>query len=99
MAYIGKIKLKTTWEKAEDLIKAQIGGQSSFSFDSTKTYVIQAHGLGLVNVANVSTAPTSENDGERLANLMSAKYTPDTDKLYVRADTGNTMELSISELS
>lgn len=99
MAYIGKIKLTTTWAKVEDLIKAQVEGQSAFAFDSTKTYSIQSHSASLVNIANVAAAPASADDGECLELHMVAKYTPDTSILYVRSGAGKKASLSISELS
>ena len=36
--YIGKVLLSNTWTKLEDLIKAQISGQSAFAFNSDTVY-------------------------------------------------------------
>jgi len=39
--YLGQVEISTTWAKLEDLIKAQIYGQSAFAFNAAKKYQIQ----------------------------------------------------------
>jgi len=39
--YLGQVKITAEWAKLEDLIKAQIYGQSAFAFDTTKKYQLQ----------------------------------------------------------
>jgi hypothetical protein len=39
--YLGTVKVSEVWEKLEDLIKAQIYGQSAFAFNTAKKYQIQ----------------------------------------------------------
>lgn len=39
--FLGQVSIGNTWSKLEDLIKSQVSGQSSFSFDATKKYSIQ----------------------------------------------------------
>ena len=39
--YLGQVKITAEWAKLEDLIKAQIYGQSEFVFDATKRYLLQ----------------------------------------------------------
>ncbi len=38
MANIGNVVITKEWANLQDLIRAQIDGQSAFTFDSTKTY-------------------------------------------------------------
>ena len=42
MSYVGKVKVSSAWTKLEDLIQAQVDGQSAFAFDTSKTYSVQA---------------------------------------------------------
>ena len=92
--YIGKVLLTNTWAKLEDLIKAQVSGQSSFAFDADKTYQLQGEGVEAVRLCDFSTTPAATNDGFEIAGTQVADYKPSTGYLYVRADltqkTGNT---------
>lgn len=83
MAYIGKVELKETWEKLEDLIKAQVTGQSAFAFDASKTYSM------MTDTANdtceigaywcsSATKPTALNDGEYLDPGVQGIYQPES---------------------
>ena len=95
--YIGKIKLTSTWESVEDLVKAQI--DNTFAFGSN-TYQLQSEGPLGARFANSSAAPTDADDGERIANTQVAFYTPDDGTLYARTEEGaDIVWLKISELS
>lgn len=100
MAYIGKVKVSDTWESLADLIQAQVEGQSAFAFGSS-TYQLQGEGPVGVRFADASSAPTDNEDGERIANTQVAIYEPSTGTLYVKAEV-NTPEgqwVKISELA
>ena len=99
MAYIGKVKVSDTWESLEDLIQAQVEGQSSFAFGDS-TYQFQGEGPVGVRFADASAAPTDNEDGERIAGTQVAIYEPSA-TLYVKAEV-NTPEgqwVKISELA
>ena len=101
MAYIGKVKISNSWEKLEDLIKAQISGQSSFSFSTSKSYSLQADGANnvQVRVCDTSVAPASETAGEHLDGAQFAVYEPTSgNALYVKQN-GFPAFLSVSELA
>ena len=92
--YIGKVLLSDEWEKLEDLIKAQVSGQSSFAFDSSKTYQLQGECdheavkevLLAARLCEASAEPTDNAAGFRIINTQCADYQPSTGSLYVRAD-------------
>ena len=98
MAYIGKVKVSDTWTKLEDLIKAQIDGQSSFAFSSGSTYSLQTDGdnVSFIRVCNATSTPAESYDGECLDRHICGLYKPDTAYLYVRKE-GHPVYLSVSE--
>lgn len=97
MAYIGKIEVPATWTSLEDLIQAQVDGQSSFAFDSSKKYSLQTE-EGSIRLCNTSATPTSDVDGEHLKDDQFGIYEPDSSTLYVRSKTKNGVcLLSVSE--
>lgn len=97
MAYIGKIKLTSTWTSVESAIISQI--DNAFTFGEA-TYQLQSEGPVGARLANASAAPDDADDGERIANTQVAFYTPDTGTLYARTEEGvDTVWLKISELS
>ena len=99
MAYIGKVSVSNTWAKVEDLIKAQVDGQSSFAFDTSKTYTIQVQGHAPAYFVNAASAPTTEDAGDCIQPYLFGKYKPDSDNLYVKSYGGKNTCLSVSELS
>lgn len=62
MAYIGKVNVSGDWEKVEDLIKAQVEGQDSFAFDTSKSYPIQVDGGFLTDGERAVFKPESNKD-------------------------------------
>ena len=74
MAYIGKIELTNEWQKVEDLIKAQVSGQSAFAFAEKKTYQIQSEASYGARLCEASSAPTNGNDGERILESQTGIY-------------------------
>lgn len=106
MAYIGKVKLTTEWEKLEDLIKAQVTGQSAFAFDTSKEYAIQTdtpRGPYIFGayLCNSATEPGSADDGEHMEQEQFGIYKPESGVyMWVKSrGTSETVEvkLSISE--
>lgn len=83
MAYIGKIKVTKTWAKVEDLIKAQIEGQSAFAFDNSKTYQIQGQSDFGIHLCEAATAPADENDGFVIKGTQCGMYKKGTNDLFV----------------
>ena len=92
--YIGKVLLSNEWAKLEDLIKAQVSGQSAFAFDSTKTYQIQGECffegtkevLLAARLCEKTTTPSDTKDGFRITHTQCAVYQPSTGSVYVRVD-------------
>ena len=84
--YIGKVKVSNEWESLEDLIQAQVDGQSSFEFASDTTYQLQGEGPIGVRMASVSAKPESDEDGERIFGTQVAIYEKDSGTLYVKAE-------------
>lgn len=103
MSYIGKVKVSSAWTKLEDLIQAQVDGQSSFAFDTSKTYSVQADTQAQVGfgayVCNSATEPTNDDDGEYLTEGLFGVYKPSSGVyLYVRARGNSTnTKISVSE--
>ena len=100
MAYVGKIKVPNEWATLASLIQAQIDGQSSFAFQSGKTYSIQVES-GSLRVCNTSSTPTDSVDGEHLDEHQIGIYEPDgTNALYAKTKTKEGVVLvSVSELA
>lgn len=99
MAYIGKVNITGDWEKVEDLIKAQVEGQDSFAFDTSKSYPIQVDGGFGVYLCSASTTPTAPDEGEFLTDSERRIYKPESGKdLYIKI-RGNSsgVKLSISD--
>ena len=103
--YIGKVELKETWKKLEDLIQEQISGQSGFAFDETKTYSLQTDTgndtcVSGAYVCNSATEPTELNDGEHLDPEISAEYVPESGiYLWVKIrGAKHDVRLAISEI-
>lgn len=93
--YIGKVLLSDEWEKLEDLIKAQVSGQSAFAFDSSKNYQLQGEcaaecvkeNLLAARLCEASAAPSTDDQaGFRIVHTQCANYQPSTGNLYVRVD-------------
>lgn len=105
MAYIGKVTLTDSWEKLEDLIKAQVSGQSSFAFDTDKKYSIQVDTVKDNNnysgyFCNSATEPANSDDGEHLNNDLYAEYKPESGVyLYVKkAKSLGIIKVSVSQI-
>ena len=64
MAYIGKVEVDNTWQKVEDLIKAQVTGQSAFAFDENSIYQLQSEAGYGCRLCNTTSTPADGNDGE-----------------------------------
>lgn len=102
MAYVGKVSVTNDWAKLEDLIQAQVSGQSSFAFDTSKTYSLQTDSGGAdfgVRLCNSATEPAAEDDGEHLVDDQFGKYTPESGAyLWVKSRGNSTgVKLSVSE--
>ena len=104
MAYIGKVTLTNEWEKLEDLIKAQVDGQSAFAFDTSKDYGIQvdtARGPYICGayLCNSTSEPAETDDGEHLEAEMFGEYTPESGiYLWVKSrGDASVVKMSISE--
>ena len=101
MAYIGKITLTNEWAKLEDLIKAQVDGQSAFAFDTSKEYGIQVdtpRGPYIFGAYLCSTAsePAKTDAGEHLEAEQYAIYQPESGSdLWVRT-RGSAAEVKLS---
>lgn len=95
--FIGKVQVPDTWDKLQQLIQAQIPGQSTFAFQAGSTYSLQVES-GTVRVCNANGSP-SGIDGEHLNEGQFGIYEPDAGTLHVRAKpkTGVVL-LSVSEL-
>lgn len=81
MAYIGKVVLSGEWAKLEDLIKDQVSGQSTFAFDTSKTYLIQVETtrgpfVFGAYVCNSTSEPENADDGEHLEQENMGIYEP-----------------------
>ncbi len=104
MAYIGKVTLTSDWEKLEDLIKAQVEGQSAFAFDTSKEYGIQTdtpRGPYIFGayLCNSTTEPAEADDGEHLEQENFGIYKPESGVyLWVKKrGVDGTVKLSVSE--
>ena len=84
--YIGKVKVSNEWESLEDLIKAQVDGQSSFAFATGSLYQLQGEGPIGVRMASASAKPTEDDEGERIFGTQVAIYEKDSGILYVKAE-------------
>lgn len=76
--YIGKVQLTNEWQKVEDLIKAQVEGQSSFAFEANKTYQLQAEASYGAQLCETSAAPADGNDGEFIEGSQTGSYILDS---------------------
>lgn len=104
MAYIGKVTLTNEWAKLEDLIKAQVDGQSAFAFDTSKEYGIQVdtqrgpYIFGAYLCSSTS-EPGALDDGEHLEQEQFAVYGPESG-VYLWVKTRGSeasVKLSVSE--
>lgn len=88
--YLGKVKISKDWTKLEDLIKAQIEGQSSFAFDADTKYQIQGEGEYGCRLCDTDSTPEDNfYEGDRIAGTQVAIYKPSSlGDLYVRTETG-----------
>ena len=84
--YIGKVKISNTWSKLEDLIKAQVSGQSSFAFAEGTTYQLQGEGNYGVRLCDTSAAPSDAQAGERIIGTQTAIYQKSNGYLYVKTE-------------
>lgn len=99
MAYIGKVKVPAEWSSLESLIQAQIDGQSSFVFNSSKTYSLQTE-EGTLRLCNASATPTLDVDGEHIDEKQFGVFKPDSGTLYARSNTKSGVCLvSVSEVA
>ena len=104
MAYIGKVTLTSSWAKLEDLIKAQVDGQSAFAFDTSKKYGIEVdtqRGPYIFGayLCNSATEPANADDGEHLEQENFGVYQPESGAyLWVKArGQQETVKISVSE--
>lgn len=101
MAYIGKVSITSEWEKLEDLIQAQVDGQSSFAFDTSKKYgiMVDAHTVPMFGayICNASSKPDAADDGEFLTECVPfGVYEPESGSdLWVKT-RGNSTDVKIS---
>lgn len=87
MSYIGKVEVNNSWAKLEDLIKAQVEGQSSFAFDSDTKYVLQCEGEYGARFCDVASKPSDDEDKEGfvIKDTQAAYYKPsDSKDLYTK---------------
>ena len=97
--YIGKVDINDTWQKLEDLIKAQVDGQSSFAFDSDTKYQLQAETSFGARFCEAATEPDDKNEGFCIAETQVAFYKPGSDPLWVKTKHENFGLLKIGELA
>lgn len=101
MAYIGKVTLTSTWAKLEDLIKAQVDGQSAFAFNTSKEYGIQVETprgpyISGAYLCSVASEPAETDAGEHLEAEQYAVYGPESGyDLWVRT-RGSDAEVKVS---
>lgn len=101
MAYVGKVKITSSWEKLEDLIQEQVSGQSSFAFDTSKKYSLQADVktspvMFGVYVCNSATEPANDDDGEYLTEGLYGEYKPESGvDLWIKT-RGNTTDVKVA---
>ena len=94
--YIGKVEVNSSWQKLESLIKAQISGQSSFSFQSGHIYVMQCEGAYGVRFCSAASAPTDPSVGFRIIGTDSAQYEKESGAdLYVRTIDGGSSSVGV----
>lgn len=104
MAYIGKVTLTDEWAKLVDLIQAQVDGQSSFAFDTSKEYQIQVDTVKTNHdysayFCSSATEPTEKDAGEHLDNNLPGIYQPESGvDLWVKTTTTGMVKVSVSEL-
>lgn len=98
MAYIGKVKVSKDWTSIESLVQEQVEGQSSFAFDSSKTYQLQAESDTGCRLVEMASTPDDRKDGNCIIGTQCAYYKKDTGNLYVRsvANTDASCLLKIS---
>lgn len=84
--YIGKVKISNTWSKLEDLIKAQVSGQTAFAFAEGTTYQLQGEGNYGVRLCETSAAPSDLQAGERIVGTQTAIYQLSDGYLYVKTE-------------
>lgn len=99
MAYIGKVSISQEWEKLEDLIKAQVDGQSAFAFASGTQYSLQSE-KGLCAICVTSAEPDSLLAGEHINQDQFGVYEPDgSNDMWVRSkEPDAVILLAVSEL-
>ena len=100
MAYIGKVNITSEWTKLEDLIKSQVTGQDSFSFDEEKIYNIQVDLAGTLifgaQFCNSASEPTESDAGEHLEEDALGIYQPETGNYLWVKTRGNTTRAKVS---
>lgn len=101
MAYVGKVKITSEWQKLEDLIQAQVDGQSSFSFDTSKKYAVMSDSktqstMFGAYVCHSATEPEEDDAGEYLTDTLFGVYEPASGvDLWVKT-RGNTTDVKVS---
>ena len=100
MADIGKITITSEWAKVEDLIKAQVDDQSSFAFDTDKTYTIQTdceqHAPFGARFSISATKPTEPDAGAYLTDdFPGAIYNPKSGVYLWVKIRGNTTSVKV----
>ena len=88
--YIKKVSVPSEWTSLATLLNA--------SFESGKTYSIQAHEGSSFRLCNASAVPTDANAGECIKNLTQAIFSPDSGTLYVKKDNTLPAFVSVSDL-
>lgn len=71
--YIGTVEVNDTWQKLDELIQAQVSGQSEFSFDADTTYQLQAEGNFGIRLCEQTEEP-GKKDGFRIRGTQPANY-------------------------
>lgn len=101
MAYIGKVKVPNEWTSVEDLIQAQVSGQSSFAFTSGSKYSLQVDGgdNSEVRICNAASTPSGEVDGEHLSRDQFGVYEPESGVSLYAKQNGAPVYLSVSEIA
>lgn len=105
MAYVGKVSVTGDWEKLEDLIQEQVDGQSSFAFDTSKKYSLQADNKNSpvmigVYVCNSISKPENADDGEYLTEGLYSEYKPESGAdLWIKTRGNSTgVKVAVSEI-
>lgn len=84
--YIGKVKISNNWSKLEDLIQAQVEGQSAFAFVEGTTYQLQGEGNYGVRLCETSSTPSDAQAGERIIGTQTAIYQESDGYIYVKTE-------------